>query len=138
MASTSFVPLSASRRDDVTAPVRAGHRWGEPGYPSIVEGLDSEHGYQRYFGSPTELGLAIPSMSVLLGMQLESLGWRWAEGEDGAIAMLSPDGDVACRLLDTVSALLDRDDTNFSWLLEQLRQQPQAMTSRIAGIVVPT
>lgn len=114
-------PLPASRRDELLAAVHASYHWGAPGQPTVLAGLDGEHGYLRFHGSPSEEGRAIQPLSLLLGEQLADLGWSWAEAEDGAVAMLAPDGRRACRLADAVCRLLDRDDTTFSWWLQRLQ-----------------
>lgn len=124
-------PLPAVRRDELLAGVRAGYRWGEPGQTPIIAALDSEHGYLRFHGSPTEEGRAIQPLGLLLGMHLAAQGWSWGEAEDGAIAVLAPDGHRACRLADAVSGLLLRDETTFSWWLQRL----QAGGSDLPGVV---
>jgi len=112
--------MPAARRNELIRQTRVEYRWGEPGQDPVLVGLDSKHGYLRFHGSPSEESRAIAPLSVLFAMHLEDHGWTWAVASDNAVTMLSPDGRRALRLGEAVGALLDRDDTDFSWLSRQL------------------
>jgi hypothetical protein len=131
MTGRTFTPLPDAERVARVGAAHAHHGLQVGDLARVRAVLAAEHGYLRYFGSPTELGRALPSLAILLGEWLAATGWNWARAEDG-LAMIAADGTAACLLHAAASALLDGDDTTFEWFVEQTRGPER---DRLPGIV---
>ncbi|HEX2911105.1 MAG TPA: hypothetical protein VH186_09880 [Chloroflexia bacterium] len=104
-----WILLGKEEIEQLEQAVKFYYRLGDLYSASALAALDGELRYMRYHADLSEPARAIRPMAYWFGFQLAAFGWRWAEDPSGAIAVISPEGRTACRLLQLLKTLFDDD-----------------------------